>query len=133
MHGAHVSIAVLVGNAQQWLPDLVERAKKLKVNQGFEKGADLYVFLPLSQNILLFCHSGPVISPASKQRITGLIASAEEQGGKVILDGRGLEVPGYPDGNWVGPTIIEATTDMRCYRYVRRLAHWYRVPDSLLC
>ncbi|THG98372.1 hypothetical protein EW026_g3793 [Hermanssonia centrifuga] len=95
-----ISVAVLVGNAQQWLPDLVERAKKLKVNQGFEKGADF----------------GPVISPASKQRITGLIASAEEQGGKVILDGRGLEVPGYPDGNWVGPTIIEATTDMRCYR-----------------
>jgi malonate-semialdehyde dehydrogenase (acetylating) / methylmalonate-semialdehyde dehydrogenase len=33
--------AVLVGNAQQWLPELVERAKKLKVNQGFEDGADL--------------------------------------------------------------------------------------------
>lgn len=62
--------------------------------------------------------SGPVISPAAKQRITGLIASAEEEGGVVVLDGRGLEVQGYPEGNWVGPTIIEATTDMRCYRSV---------------
>lgn len=63
-------------------------------------------------------YSGPVISPAAKQRITALIASAEEQGGKVVLDGRGVEVPGYPDGNWVAPTIIEATTDMRCYKCV---------------
>lgn len=63
-------------------------------------------------------HSGPVISPAAKQRITSLIASAEEEGGVVVLDGRGYQVPGYPDGNWVGPTVIEATTTMRCYRYV---------------
>ncbi|KAF9822082.1 hypothetical protein IEO21_00076 [Rhodonia placenta] len=95
-----ISVAVLVGNAQSWLPELCERAKKLVVSQGFEKGADL----------------GPVISPAAKLRITGLIASAEEQGGVVVLDGRGLEVPGYPDGNWVGPTVIEATADMRCYK-----------------
>ncbi|KAI0800860.1 methylmalonate-semialdehyde dehydrogenase [Fomes fomentarius] len=95
-----ISVAVLVGNAQSWLPELVERVQKLKVNQGFEQGADL----------------GPVISPTAKQRITGLIASAEEEGGIIALDGRGYEVPGYPDGNWVGPTIIEATTTMRCYR-----------------
>lgn len=58
----------------------------------------------------------------AKQRITGLIASAEEQGGMIVLDGRGIEVPGYPDGNWIGPTVIEATTDMRCYRYVLPLS-----------
>ena len=95
-----ISVAVMVGGAKSWVPDLVERAKLLSVNQGFEEGADL----------------GPVISPAAKQRITGLIASAEEEGGIIHLDGRGLEVPGYPDGNWVGPTVIEATTDMRCYK-----------------
>ncbi|KAH8099427.1 methylmalonate-semialdehyde dehydrogenase [Cristinia sonorae] len=95
-----ISVAVLVGTAQSWLPELVERAQKLKVNQGFEQGADL----------------GPVISAASKQRIIGLIASAEEQGGRIHLDGRNFEVPQFPDGNWVGPTIIEATTDMRCYK-----------------
>lgn len=60
--------------------------------------------------------SGPVISAAAKQRILGLIASAKEQGGIIKLDGSNYEVPGYPDGNWVGPTVIEATTDMRCYR-----------------
>ena len=72
-----------------------------------------------------------MISPVSKKRIEGLIASAEEQGGKILLDGRGLEVPGYPNGNWVGPTIIQATTDMRCYRSVFLCYHLKR--SNLLC
>lgn len=37
---------VLVGIAQTWLPELVERARKLRVNGGFESGTDLYVRSP---------------------------------------------------------------------------------------
>lgn len=37
--------AILVGTAQKFLPDLIERASKLKVSQGFEKSTDLYVCL----------------------------------------------------------------------------------------
>jgi len=95
-----ISVVLLVGDAQNWLPELAERARALTVNQGFEKGADF----------------GPLISPAATQRVTELITSAEEEGGNIILDGRGLEVPGYPNGNWVGPTIIEASVNTRCYR-----------------
>ncbi|KAF5356174.1 hypothetical protein D9756_004092 [Leucocoprinus leucothites] len=95
-----ISVAILVGEAQNWLQDLAERAKKLKVSGGFEPGADL----------------GPIISPQAKQRILELVTSCEQEGGKVVLDGRGLTVPEYPDGNFVGPTIIEAATSMKCYR-----------------
>ncbi|EGO05182.1 hypothetical protein SERLA73DRAFT_118737 [Serpula lacrymans var. lacrymans S7.3] len=95
-----ISVAVLVGTAQSWLPELAERAKALKVNGGFEKGADL----------------GPLISPAAKQRVTGLISSVEEEGGKILLDGRNVVVPGYPNGNFIGPTIVEAVTTMKCYK-----------------
>src|SRR3546814_6679387 len=35
------SVAVFVGEAQSWVPDLVERAKKLKVNVGTDREADL--------------------------------------------------------------------------------------------
>ncbi|KDQ63422.1 hypothetical protein JAAARDRAFT_29451 [Jaapia argillacea MUCL 33604] len=94
-----LSVAILVGTAQSWLPELVERASKLHVNGGFEKGADL----------------GPLISPFAKKRVEGLIGSAVEEGGKIHLDGRGLHVAGYPHGNFVGPTVIEATTTMKCY------------------
>lgn len=95
-----LSVAILVGEAQSWLPELVERAQKLKVSGGFEPGADL----------------GPLISPAAKKRVIGLIGSAEEDGGNVVLDGRNLTVPEYPEGNFVGPTIIEAGTKMKCYQ-----------------
>jgi malonate-semialdehyde dehydrogenase (acetylating)/methylmalonate-semialdehyde dehydrogenase len=58
---------------------------------------------------------GPVISPAAKARIIDLITSAEPEGGKILLDGREIKVEAYPDGNFVGPTIIEASTTMKCY------------------
>ncbi|CAK5264600.1 unnamed protein product [Mycena citricolor] len=95
-----ISVVLLVGEAQSWLPELIERSSKLKVNGGFEAGADL----------------GPLISPASKARVTGLIASADEEGGKILLDGRNVQVPGYPEGNFVGPTIIKGDVTMKCYQ-----------------
>ena len=59
----------------------------------------------------------PVISPESKKRITSLIESAEKQGASILLDGRNVDVPGYPDGNFVGPTIItNMTQDMDAYK-----------------
>jgi malonate-semialdehyde dehydrogenase (acetylating) / methylmalonate-semialdehyde dehydrogenase len=42
-----VYIAVLVGKAQTWLPELIERASKLKVDGGFEPGADLSAALSI--------------------------------------------------------------------------------------
>ncbi|XP_061389822.1 probable methylmalonate-semialdehyde/malonate-semialdehyde dehydrogenase [acylating], mitochondrial [Musca vetustissima] len=96
-----LSTAVFVGEAQKWIPDLVERAKKLKVNAGHVPGADL----------------GPVISAQSKQRIHELVESGVKQGAKLILDGRSLKVSGYEDGYFVGPTILtDVTPDMDCYK-----------------
>ncbi|PPQ62977.1 hypothetical protein CVT24_006083 [Panaeolus cyanescens] len=96
-----LSVAIVVGDANAWVPELIERAQALKVNGGFEPGADL----------------GPLISPAAKERVTGLIASAEEDGGSILLDGRKLPAPEqYPHGNFVGPTIIQGPVSMRCYQ-----------------
>jgi malonate-semialdehyde dehydrogenase (acetylating)/methylmalonate-semialdehyde dehydrogenase len=62
--------------------------------------------------------SGPVISPAAKERIEGLIESCKKQGGNIALDGRGVKVDGYAKGNFVGPTILEADSSMDCYKCV---------------
>jgi malonate-semialdehyde dehydrogenase (acetylating)/methylmalonate-semialdehyde dehydrogenase len=59
--------------------------------------------------------SGPVISPEAKQKIESLIGSCQTEGGKILLDGRGHKVDGYPDGNWVGPSVLEAQPGMSCY------------------
>ncbi|KAF4623237.1 hypothetical protein D9613_002119 [Agrocybe pediades] len=96
-----ISVAVVVGDTSVWLPELVERAKALHVNGGFEQGADL----------------GPLISPGAKDRVTSLIASAEQEGGEIILDGRNFKAPeAYRYGNFVGPTIIRGDTSMKCYQ-----------------
>lgn len=63
-------------------------------------------------------YSGPLITPAAKARVERLIASVEKEGGRIALDGRGVSVPGYPDGNFVGATILEADTTMECYQFV---------------
>jgi malonate-semialdehyde dehydrogenase (acetylating)/methylmalonate-semialdehyde dehydrogenase len=97
-----LSTCVMVGETKDWLPELAERAKGLVMNGGFEDGADL----------------GPVISPEAKARIEDVIASAEAEGATIVLDGRGQKPANgkYPDGNWVGATIIgNVKPHMRCY------------------
>lgn len=93
---------VTVGDTtKKWLHEIVEQAKKLKVDGGFEKGAEI----------------GPVVSPQSKDRIHELIDSAEREGATILLDGRGYKPSKYPDGNWLGPTVISnVTPDMTCYK-----------------
>ncbi|SGY47071.1 BQ5605_C001g00493 [Microbotryum silenes-dioicae] len=95
-----LSVLVTVGETEDWLPELIERAQQLKVGNGFDPEVDV----------------GPLINPAAKQRVEGLIESCEKQGGKIALDGRGVKVPGYPKGNFVGPTILLADTSMDCYQ-----------------
>ncbi|NIF80473.1 CoA-acylating methylmalonate-semialdehyde dehydrogenase [Paraburkholderia sp. Cy-641] len=94
------SVVVLVGAAQQWIGDLVEKAKALKVNAGHESGTDV----------------GPVVSRAAKARILSLIESGVKQGATLALDGRNVKVSGYEDGNFVGPTIFtDVKIDMDVY------------------
>lgn len=57
---------------------------------------------------------GAVISKAAKDRIENFITETEQQGAKIILDGRNTIVPGKENGFYVGPTLIDfATADMR--------------------
>ncbi|KAF7559202.1 hypothetical protein G7046_g4963 [Stylonectria norvegica] len=96
-----LSVLLFVGETKEWLPELVERAKALQVDGGFESGADL----------------GPVVTPQSKSRVEALILSAEKAGATIALDGRGYKPKKYLNGNWVGPTIItDATPSMECYQ-----------------
>lgn len=95
-----LSTALFVGDSSDWVNDLVEKAKKLKVGPGLETGSDI----------------GPVISQAAKQRVEDLITSAEKDGAQILLDGRNYKVPGYESGNFVGPTVIAGVEPhMKCY------------------
>jgi malonate-semialdehyde dehydrogenase (acetylating)/methylmalonate-semialdehyde dehydrogenase len=50
---------------------------------------------------------GPVISAAAKERIERYIGEAEAAGAKVLVDGRGITVPGCENGFYIGPTVID--------------------------
>lgn len=53
---------------------------------------------------------GAVISPAAKARIEKYISEAEQQGARVLVDGRNTIVPGKEGGYYVGPTVIDFVT-----------------------
>lgn len=96
-----LSVVVLVGEAQSWLTDLANKAKALSVNAGHEAGTDV----------------GPLISPAALARVRGLIEQGIAEKATLVLDGRAVEVSGYQQGNFIGPTIFaDVTTDMCIYQ-----------------
>jgi malonate-semialdehyde dehydrogenase (acetylating) / methylmalonate-semialdehyde dehydrogenase len=92
------SVVVGIGDVYDRLRDaLVRAANEIVVGDGTEPKTTM----------------GPVISAAARDRITSYIDQGEKEGGKVLVDGRGFEVPGKPRGHWLGPTIIEGiTSDM---------------------
>ncbi len=86
------SVVVTVGQARERLiPALREATEELSVGDGLDEHIDV----------------GPVISPASRERISGWIDRAIEDGATVVVDGRqprgeDLSV----DGAFLGPTIL---------------------------
>ena len=50
---------------------------------------------------------GPVISAAARERISGLVTSAEQEGARVVVDGRDVQVPGHEGGFFLGPTLLD--------------------------
>lgn len=95
-----LSTALFVGDSKDWVHDICVKAKTLKVGAGMDKGTDI----------------NPLITPAAKARVEELITSAEQEGAQILLDGRNCTVPGYENGNFVGPTVIAGVEPgMRCY------------------
>ena len=94
-----ISVAVMVGEAQNWIPEIVEKTKGLSIGPGFE-----------NKDI------APMNNRAALERAEKIIKSSESNGSKILLDGRNVKVPGYEKGNWLGPTIIDhAAPGMPCY------------------
>jgi malonate-semialdehyde dehydrogenase (acetylating)/methylmalonate-semialdehyde dehydrogenase len=62
------------------------------------------------------CDMGPLVTEAHRDKVASYIAIAEEDGARVVVDGRGIEVDGERDGFWLGPTLIDQLpTGSRAY------------------
>lgn len=79
------SAMVAVGQVDHIVEKIVEEAKAIRAGENL----------------------GAVISRAAKHRIEKYITEAEEQGAKILLDGRNTVVAGREEGYYVGPTVID--------------------------
>lgn len=70
---------------------IVEKAKEIKVGPAYDKSTGM----------------GPVVNEGHKKFVTNWIAKGIEEGAELILDGRDIQVPGYENGCYVGPTIFD--------------------------
>ena len=94
-----IAVPIFVGDAQKWIPEIVERCRKMTVGPG-EKNMDI----------------APIHNKAALEKVNSMIGSAEGDGAKVLLDGRNVKVEGYPNGNWIGQTVIDhVKPGMRVY------------------
>ena len=97
-----ISVAVLVGDiADQIVPRVAERARALKVTNPMDLSAEM----------------GPIVTRQAKERIEGYIATGVTEGASLVVDGRGLKVPGFEGGFFTGGTLFDHVTPaMRIYK-----------------
>ncbi|MHA1960351.1 MAG: CoA-acylating methylmalonate-semialdehyde dehydrogenase [Candidatus Thorarchaeota archaeon] len=88
-------VVLAVGDIYEPLKEaLVEGAKKLKVGNGLEEGVQM----------------GPLASKGGMDHVLKSIEDGVKDGADLIVDGRGIEVPGHPDGYFVGPCVFDKVT-----------------------
>jgi len=97
-----ISAVVAVGDAADPLvARLAERAAQLKIGPGHQPNVDM----------------GPLITQAHRDRVKSYIDEGVTQGATLVVDGRAVNVAGYEQGFFLGPTLFDrVTTDMTIYR-----------------
>jgi malonate-semialdehyde dehydrogenase (acetylating)/methylmalonate-semialdehyde dehydrogenase len=96
-----VSAVVVVGDGDPLVSALCERARALVTGPGTDPGSDM----------------GPLITRAHRDKVAGYLGTAEAEGAEVVLDGREVKVPGYDEGFFLGPSLVDhVTTDMGVYQ-----------------
>ncbi|MBI1892053.1 MAG: CoA-acylating methylmalonate-semialdehyde dehydrogenase [Burkholderiales bacterium] len=97
-----ISVAVAVGNVADRLVDaLAPRVKALKVGNGMQAENEM----------------GPVVSSAHKAKIEAYIEEGVQAGARLLVDGRGLRVPGHEKGFFLGGSLFDCVMPaMKIYR-----------------
>jgi len=96
-----ISVAVFVGESRQWIPEVRDALANVRPGVWDDPNAGY----------------GPQINPQAKAKIIDFIQQGKDAGADCILDGSNCTVDGYPNGNWVGPTMFRhVTTDMSIYK-----------------
>jgi malonate-semialdehyde dehydrogenase (acetylating)/methylmalonate-semialdehyde dehydrogenase len=97
-----ISVAVAVGSvADRLVEALIPRVKALKVKNGMEADAEM----------------GPLVTAQHKAKVESYIESGVLSGARLLVDGRGLKVPGHENGFFLGGSLFDHVTPaMKIYR-----------------
>lgn len=99
-----VVVAVGDDTADKLIARLTPLIKALRVGPGIQRGAE--------ENEM-----GPVVSAAHQKKVLGYIDKGEQEGAKLVVDGRGIQVAGHAEGYYVGGTLFDnVTSDMTIWR-----------------
>ena len=85
-----ITTTVFVGESADWIPEIVERTKTLSLGPGHEN-PDI----------------GPMNNKTALERANRLLDPSNNVGAKMLMDGRNAKVDGYPNGNWLGPSMYD--------------------------
>ncbi len=80
--------------ADRLVEAIVEQAGKIVVGPAYERTTTM----------------GPVVNQAHRESVLGWIRKGLEEGARLVLDGRNVQVPGYGKGFYIGPTIFDHVT-----------------------
>ncbi|CAG9194811.1 Putative 3-oxopropanoate dehydrogenase [Paraburkholderia tropica] len=97
-----ISVAVAVGHiADELIERLTPRVKSLNIGDGMNEATEM----------------GPLVTAAHRAKVQGYIDAGVAAGAKLVVDGRGHEVPGRESGFFLGGTLFDdVKTDMSIYR-----------------
>jgi len=86
-----ISVVVAVEPvADELISKITERMTQIKVGDGRRS-----------------CDMGPLVTQVHRDKVASYIEIAEQDGAKVVVDGRGVVPDGAPGGFWLGPTLID--------------------------
>jgi malonate-semialdehyde dehydrogenase (acetylating)/methylmalonate-semialdehyde dehydrogenase len=90
-----ISVAVAVGKvADPLIEKLAERARSLKINAGTDEAAEM----------------GPLVTRQHLDKVTGYVAKGVQEGARLVVDGRGVKVPGHESGFFLGGCLFDGVT-----------------------
>ena len=97
-----ISAVVAVGAAADPLVALLKKkAEAIMVGPGDKEGVEM----------------GPLVTRQHRDKVAGYIDQGLKEGAKLIVDGRGQQVPGHEGGFFLGTTLFDdVTPDMKIYQ-----------------
>jgi len=98
-----ISVAVAVGErtANALVDRLADRVRALRVGPSLSAGMEM----------------GPLVTQAHNERVRSYVDTGVAEGAKLVVDGRGLTIPGHTDGFFLGGCLFDHVTPaMRIYQ-----------------